>query len=805
MVLYGGVSLAVYIYGVVIEVQRLLRAGAELAAGGDVERMSAYARALAATGVSTVNVDIVSGTSAGGINGILLAKALARGGRVEEARDVWLDGGDIEQLLQPPSMGEPKALLRSKYLEDRLEEGLAKLDVKPDAGALWPPPILDLFVSSTHLRGGRRRFSDSLGTEIDTRQYRYVFQLKLRRRRLAPSGPRGYNHDDFHANPRLTKLARATSAFPVAFEPVLIEPEDELLEDGKEASGWFADGGILNNKPFSEAIATIFKRSSWRPVRRWLFSIDPDPVTEDEADPPGPEPAFDQIAVRSIASIPRYQSIARDLADLEAHNERVTAAEDVVRSLEAEMVDMPPDDGGQPPLGPGPAAAYETLRRQAWELEIADQLMSAVHGEGEEVDRAAVHRAFRRGAGEAITLVDVASADLAFRRRHVYYVLKLLSMAVGIEAGDLDLVPARDALWAEFERISNALDEAFAVPESEQDDLLAHRLRGGEIDLAPVIARRTTEDALLRFIGFADRADDRIADLLERIVVLLEVPGIRPEGTFSVPLGRAFADFARRDAMLLSAELYGGLRQRDRVRHAQISPVAAVNTEIKPGLRLAGATLGHFGGFLDRDWRRNDLMWGRLDGAEILMRAILEDDHGDASPGLVDRVQEEILREELPEVLDSPDPWKEALSEHVGAGPSLGGLDGGRLAGLGLRAAAVVRRMLVTAADAGGGGGLLDGARAFALRAVANGIGFLLALVSLPAKAFFAKGRPLFRAIVALAILPTLWGLATFALGVAGVVPFTSVVGPASAAIVVYPVFLACYWAFSWAVAKLDQ
>ena len=39
--------------------------------------------------------------------------------------------------------------------------------------------------------------------------------------------------------------------------------------------------------------------------------------------------------------------------------------------------------------------------------------------------------------------------------------------------------------------------------------------------------------------------------------------------------------------------------------------------------KLAGTALFHFGAFLNREWRRNDLLWGRLDAAERIVRAIL--------------------------------------------------------------------------------------------------------------------------------------------------------------------------------------
>jgi patatin-related protein len=41
--------------------------------------------------------------------------------------------------------------------------------------------------------------------------------------------------------------------------------------------------------------------------------------------------------------------------------------------------------------------------------------------------------------------------------------------------------------------------------------------------------------------------------------------------------------------------------------------------------KLAGRTLMSFGAFLDESWRRNDMLWGRLDGAERIISALLPD------------------------------------------------------------------------------------------------------------------------------------------------------------------------------------
>ena len=377
LVLYGGVSLAVYIYGVVVEVQRLLKASAQLenpdpavdAADPAEDVVSAgYLDALVKAGLSRASVDIIAGTSAGGINGILLAKALASGADVGDVRKLWIEEGDIAGLLRRLDEDTAESLLNTETMEKQLADGFEALD---RGGGPVAPGALDLFVSATHLRGDPHEFRDSLGHGIETLEHRFVFQLKRRPKYSPPQ-------DDFKAaaggadpNPGLVKLARATSAFPVAFEPVRIDPEDELLGPSDEPSGWFSDGGILNNKPFTEALQTIFTRSSDRPVRRWLLSVDPDPKRVAGGRWPGPMPAFDQVALAALTGIPSYQSIAQDLEGLERHNAEIRRVESAVLGLERDLA------AAEPLTWDDTRVAYRRLRRRAWAIEIAARLGTA--------------------------------------------------------------------------------------------------------------------------------------------------------------------------------------------------------------------------------------------------------------------------------------------------------------------------------------------------------------------------------------------------------------------------------------------
>ncbi|MGA9389170.1 MAG: hypothetical protein WBV69_01870 [Candidatus Sulfotelmatobacter sp.] len=115
VVMYGGVSLAIYIHGVAQELLRLVRAtsGADLRDRfGKVDEVIQIYRELSEQLRPTdpadkrkrcktrFVIDILSGTSAGGINAIFLAKALAQRSRdLDQLRQTWLDTANMNKLL----------------------------------------------------------------------------------------------------------------------------------------------------------------------------------------------------------------------------------------------------------------------------------------------------------------------------------------------------------------------------------------------------------------------------------------------------------------------------------------------------------------------------------------------------------------------------------------------------------------------------------------------------------------------------------------------------------------------------------
>ncbi|MBM3216913.1 hypothetical protein FJZ36_18620, partial [Candidatus Poribacteria bacterium] len=185
LVLYGGVSLAIYIYGVVYEFLRLLRSypSADSQGEGFRPESRAYRRLLELAHTRPV-IDIISGSSAGGINGICLGVALATQGDLKPLETLWVKKGDLLELIDRKS-SKPRSLLDSEHYVYLLEEALRSISAtaSPSAG---PAPLLDVFVTATDLDGVTQTFGPPLTTqEIEERQYGTVFHLKVRPDRYA--------------------------------------------------------------------------------------------------------------------------------------------------------------------------------------------------------------------------------------------------------------------------------------------------------------------------------------------------------------------------------------------------------------------------------------------------------------------------------------------------------------------------------------------------------------------------------------------------------------------------------------------
>ena len=402
LVCYGGVSLVLYMHGVIKEILKLARASKAYHSTANAERRrtgsftslkgpddreldseEVYLSLLQRIGHKLdlrVIIDSVAGASAGGISGIILARALAHDLSIDHLRELWFEEADVLRLLAPKQRARPwskwllypflwilfrlrilglvtdreirrklSTFFRSRWFEppfdgDRflalLFDGMRAMQRSSvRTSSLLPPGhALDLSVTVTDMFGYPRRLEVNTPTVIQEREQSLLWSFRFCR---WSDGTSVSDLDDGNL-PGLALAARATSSFPGVFPPTQLGDLDGLLE--QRQSSWsdrtrfmetnfreharagidpaktsFLDGSIVNDKPFSAAIKAVYERAAFREVDRRIVYIDPDP----ERPPPPPDgraPSFLQTLKAALSDIPSHQPIYGELARIAGFN-----------------------------------------------------------------------------------------------------------------------------------------------------------------------------------------------------------------------------------------------------------------------------------------------------------------------------------------------------------------------------------------------------------------------------------------------------------------------------------------------------
>jgi len=412
LVCSGGVSLAVYMHGVTKEILKLTRASqayhsissvgdragrtfADTTPHSDREQdtEAIYFDVLKAIGAHVdlrVIVDVISGASAGGINGVMLARALAHDLPFGGLRRIWFEEADVTKLLAPekkatkwskwflkpviwlltrgtlyPMAPDPEiraklsTFLRSRWFEPpfdgahltgALYDTLDQMGAPTKSGQSLVPAgqELELFVTVTDFFGYQRNIPLHDPPTVREREHRHVLAFRYHR---WPGGEEQTELDQSHL-PGLVFAARATSSYPGAFPPMQIRELEKVL--GRRGIPWqrrdiffekhfghylragidpsntsFVDGSVLNNKPFAEAIESIQGRAAYREVDRRLVYIDPHPV-QPPPPPNGEPPGWFRTLKDAVSDIPRFQPIYDDLAWVNDFNKQVRRIKTVI-------------------------------------------------------------------------------------------------------------------------------------------------------------------------------------------------------------------------------------------------------------------------------------------------------------------------------------------------------------------------------------------------------------------------------------------------------------------------------------------
>jgi patatin-related protein len=320
-------------------------------------------------------VDILSGTSAGGINAIFLAKALANNQSIEKLKQLWVEEGDIGVLINDKkslvglhldNQDPPRSLLNSRRMYFKLVKAFVDMGMRDENFRSPYVNELDLFVTTTDIQGLPLpiRLSDM---NVLERRHRDVFRFKYA---AEDSAFGAYCNDfSFSDNPFLAFAARCTSSFPFAFEPMKLCDIDEVLdtlpvyrndasihsnsdrwrkfftpfidpETGRQLANFqtraFGDGGYLDNKPFSYPTETLNRRDAPVPVDRKLIYIEPSPEHLGEAEQ-NQVPNAIVNAKAALLDLPGYETIRADIERVIERNRLINRVNRISTLIEKDL------------------------------------------------------------------------------------------------------------------------------------------------------------------------------------------------------------------------------------------------------------------------------------------------------------------------------------------------------------------------------------------------------------------------------------------------------------------------------------
>ncbi|WP_372073622.1 patatin-like protein [Tistrella mobilis] len=390
IVLYGGVSLAIYMAGITEELHALLRASRDRAsstpppakAPDPAPTSAIYRDLLDELAEKTVDlrvvVDTIAGSSAGGLNGAVLGRAIATGGGVRHMNGFWIDKADIAVLRMAPSRRLAwcirgflsLALLSPKFKKFKISDAIDRSWLFDHAWSFFKSQTTEntpldgqKFTRMIHdalrgISGNQKLLPD--GQQLDlflTRTDLHGWPVHLpvdQRLHAGIQRERCYPHlmnftirhgcqNDFDDLFALTYACRTTASFPIAFAPVritdvVLPPDSQVPENfphrhmaghlaaGDETtsgSNWanmadMADGGLHNNKPFRPVIDAIRHKPAKREVSRMLMYVEPLP--EKDVPPPPQSPPHGLKLIERIYNHFRYEPILNDLASVAEEN-----------------------------------------------------------------------------------------------------------------------------------------------------------------------------------------------------------------------------------------------------------------------------------------------------------------------------------------------------------------------------------------------------------------------------------------------------------------------------------------------------
>jgi predicted acylesterase/phospholipase RssA len=667
VVLQGGVSLAVWMGGVTHELNQL-RLASEGILSGHRLASSAWTRILEASSRTAI-IDLLAGTSAGGLNGTILATAVARGANLPAMRTMWstLASLDDEHLVwKDPSTAD--SIFNGDYFHDAVATIVNGIPGSEAAECSSDLPKRDctLLLTATGLDSTPVPTVLETGAQMWRRDGRRVYKFTQQQSRPPDTScpnagcESGRPQTDFDENSKtvdaLILAARASASFPVAFAPVfetaaLAQQRIVPTRDPKPrvACGWLVDGGVLDNAPFEPLIEALKEMPSSEPYDRIMLYV---------------TPGVGAGAVKSYPSIdkPRLRrTLASVMTAIQEPNERLDS--DAVSGIFADMsfarsqahniiyeyLEKPSDAAVTQFIQNLECAAEAVFDRYRWSRAEAFQRWldgAGAYAESVSPLQPPLQALFDPDDLPAMPAMPFpglskpnrwewggSSADRILRwwaRALTKFDPHTFEQALRCVTNEQRRV---SEMWESIQAVIRGLPrqsqiDAFRRRYDSTDDPWAERLREMMDNAANAIEKAQPACSA-----------DKLLKLSLSVEVLSYFLNWRG-GDFDVP------EF-RFQSVTPGAETPPGLELGSICEQPDW-----------PDKKLYGKRLNHFGAFVSADGRRHDWLWGRLDGASELSKQLMQYaiNEGSLTASEADNIRGELISEVLAqEMPNTPD------------------------------------------------------------------------------------------------------------------------------------------------------
>lgn len=485
----------------------------------------------------------------------------------------------------------------------------------------------------------------------------------------------------------------------------------------------FGDGGYLDNKPFSSAIDTILTRPTALPVDRKLVYIEPNPegLIAQRDDATRPNAVENSLA--ALLFLPRYETIRDDLERVVNRNLEIERVDRVVTDVRKLLSDSDDRIELNPYKYSSGYASYQRLRVSSVTDELANLLSREYRVNpngafGKAVRTLASVWRERRYGDTRKQRLFLYEFDVEYRLRRIRYLHRCIQAeyrelkyargpAAKDVAGDFEtyrqvLRKIRGALGPSYAALQGLLRNPFPPNELPQKAFTTEHMslvaeppeepeRWKKLETHARAMEPSEHGARQRAEYVFDNCQRMdIANELAKTVAARFGPVLKgadnfirdgfDEDAFQTPaaLSASASAFARTqwqkfefyDSVTFPINFGTNVDGFGPVSIHRVSPVDATARDdaLQGYPKLRGQALGSFGGFFDLNWRRNDMLWGRLDGAERLIVMVLPERDPSSTElrnKLVDRAHEEIVSEFLELNKERRPQWKQELRAYI--------------------------------------------------------------------------------------------------------------------------------------------